>query len=179
LTRKIDGIQPRPADFSLRLIKADRLLEEKAMAPDKVEEIFVQILLVEDNPADVNLLEEVFLRSKIANNLHVVNDGDQAMDFLYKRGNFAASPRPDLVLLDIGLPRKSGLEVLAEIKGDPGLKRIPVVMLTTSKAEEDILKSYDLHANSYITKPVHLEQFFEVVKTIESFWFGIVKLPPR
>jgi two-component system, chemotaxis family, response regulator Rcp1 len=149
------------------------------MAPDKAEERFVDILLVEDNPADVHILREIFDESKISNALHVVNDGDQAMDFLYRRGQFAASPRPDLVLLDIGLPRKSGLEVLAEVKGDPDLKRIPVVMLTTSKAEEDVLISYDLHANGYIPKPMHLEQLLEVVKSLEEFWFGIVKLPPR
>jgi CheY-like chemotaxis protein len=149
------------------------------MQHDKLEVIFIEILLVEDNPADVNMLREIFQESRISNNLHVVNDGELAMDFLYKRGKFAVSPRPDLVLLDIGLPKKGGLEVLAEIKGDPDLKRIPVIMLTTSKAEEDVFKSYDLHANSYITKPVHLNQLFEVVKSIEDFWFGIVKLPRR
>ena len=149
------------------------------MEHDHAEDMFIDILLVEDNPADVNMLREIFQESKIDNTVYVVNDGERAMDFLYQRGEFANSPRPDLVLLDIGLPRKGGLEVLAEIKGDPALKRIPVIMLTTSKAEEDILKSYDLHANSYITKPVHLDQFFEIVKSIENFWFGIVKLPPR
>ena len=149
------------------------------MEPDKPMEMFVDILLVEDNPADVNLLRETFRESKIANNLHVVNDGERAMDFLHNRGEFAAAPRPDLVLLDIGLPKKNGLEVLAEIKTDPDLMLIPVIILTTSKAEEDIFRSYDLHANSYITKPVHLSEFFEVVKSIENFWFGIVKLPPR
>jgi CheY-like chemotaxis protein len=140
---------------------------------------FVEILLVEDNPADVNILRESFRESKVANELHVVNDGEGALDFLYKRGAFAAVPRPDLVLLDIGLPKKSGLEVLAEVKADPDLRRIPVIILTTSKAEEDIFKSYDLHANSFITKPVHLAELFEVLKSIEDFWFGIVKLPPR
>ena len=149
------------------------------MEPDKPKGMFVDILLVEDNPADVNLLRETFRESKIANNLHVVNDGERAMDFLHNRGEFAAAPRPDLVLLDIGLPKKNGLEVLAEIKTDPDLMLIPVIILTTSKAEEDIFRSYDLHANSYITKPVHLSEFFEVVKSIENFWFGIVKLPPR
>jgi chemotaxis family two-component system response regulator Rcp1 len=140
---------------------------------------FVEILLVEDNPADVHLLQETFQESKIANHLNVVKDGDLAMDFLHNRGEYAAAPRPDLVLLDIGLPKKSGLEVLAEIKSDPRLRRIPVIMLTTSKAEADILKSYDLHANSFITKPVHLSELFKVVKEIEEFWFEIVKLPPR
>jgi len=140
---------------------------------------FVEILLVEDNPADVNMLRERLLESKVANELHVVNDGEAALDFLYRRGEFAAAPRPDLVLLDIGLPKKSGLEVLAEVKADPDLRRIPVIILTTSKAEEDVLRGYDLHANSYITKPVHLSELFEVMKGIEDFWFGIVKLPPR
>src|SRR6185369_8714715 len=140
---------------------------------------FVEILLVEDNPADVNMLQESFLESKIANVLHVVNDGEAALNFLYKREEFADAHRPDLVLLDIGLPKKNGLEVLAEIKADPDLRRIPVIILTTSKADEDILKSYDLHVNSYITKPVHLSELFEVMKGIENFWFGIAKLPPR
>jgi CheY-like chemotaxis protein len=140
---------------------------------------FVEILLVEDNPADVNILRERFLESKVANELHVVNDGEAALDFLHRRGEFAVAPHPDLVLLDIGLPKKNGLEVLAEIKADPELRHVPVIILTTSKAEEDIFKSYDLHANSYITKPVHLSELFEVLKTIEDFWFGIVKLPPR
>lgn len=140
---------------------------------------FAKILLVEDNPADVDILRESFLESKVANQLHVVNDGEAALDFLRRRGEFAAAPHPDLILLDIGLPKKNGLEVLAEIKADPELRHIPVIILTTSAAEEDIFKSYDLHANSYITKPVHLSELFEVMKTIEDFWFGIVKLPPR
>jgi CheY-like chemotaxis protein len=139
----------------------------------------IEILLVEDNPADVNMLEETFRESKIANHLNVAKDGEWAIDFLKQKGDFAASPRPDLILLDLGLPKKGGLEVLAEIKTDPDLKRIPVVVLTTSKADTDVLKSYNLHANSFITKPVHLSEFFEVVKGIEDFWFGIVKLPPR
>lgn len=149
------------------------------MGYDKMPDRFIDILLVEDNPADVNMLREIFEESPLGNNLHVVTDGELAMDFLYNRGAYAAVPRPDLILLDIGLPKKGGLEVLAEVKGDPELKRIPVILLTTSKSEEDILKGYDLHANSYITKPVHLEQLFEVVKSIENFWFGIAKLPPR
>jgi CheY-like chemotaxis protein len=140
---------------------------------------FVKILLVEDNPADVEILRESFLESKVANQLHVVNDGEAALNFLYRRGEFATAPHPDLVLLDIGLPKKSGLEVLAEIKVDPELRHVPVIILTTSQAEEDIFRSYDLHANSYITKPVHLSELFEVLKTIEDFWLGIVKLPPR
>lgn len=139
----------------------------------------VQILLVEDNPADINMMQETLEDSRIANVLHVVTDGEDAMEFLRREGRFAAAPRPDIVLLDIGLPRKNGLEVLSEIKSDPILKRIPVIILTTSKAEEDILKSYELHANSYITKPVNLDGFLQVVKSIEEFWLWTVKLPPR
>ena len=127
----------------------------------------------------MNILQEGFFESKVANKLHVVNNGEAALDFLHRKGYFAGAPHPDLILLDIGLPKKSGLDVLAEVKADPELRPIPVVILTTSKAEEDIFKSYDLHANSYITKPVHLSELFEVLKIIEDFWFGIVKLPPR
>jgi two-component system, chemotaxis family, response regulator Rcp1 len=145
------------------------------MAADRVG-IF-QILLVEDNPAHADMLRETLKQIKIANNLYVVEDGELAMDFLHKRGEFAASPRPGLVLLDLGLPKKNGFEVLAEIKADPDLKRIPVVILTTSKSEEDILKSYDLHANTFIRKPVNLNQFLEVVKSIENYWFIIAELP--
>lgn len=139
----------------------------------------INILLVEDNPADVNMMQETLEESDVALTLHVVNDGEKAMAFLNREGEFAAAPRPDLVLLDIGLPKKNGLEVLSEIKGDPALRRIPVIILTTSKAEEDILKSYDLHANSYITKPVHLDGFLQLVRLMKEFWFGTVKLPPR
>jgi two-component system, chemotaxis family, response regulator Rcp1 len=139
----------------------------------------IHILLVEDNPADVNMMQETLEESDVAATLHVVSDGEEAMAFLNREGKFAAAPRPDLVLLDIGLPKKNGLEVLSEIKGDPALLRIPVIILTTSKAEEDILKSYDLHANSYITKPVHLDGFLQLVRLLKEFWFGTVKLPPR
>lgn len=149
------------------------------MKHDNIKDMLAEILLVEDNPADVDMMQETLEESKIANNLQVVNDGEKALDYLYRRGEFASSIRPDLVLLDLGLPKAGGLEVLAEIKGDPELRRIPVVILTTSKAEEDIIKSYDLHANSYIQKPVHLSDFIEMIKAIEDFWFGIVKLPPR
>jgi two-component system, chemotaxis family, response regulator Rcp1 len=117
--------------------------------------------------------------SKIRNTLSVVVDGVEALDFLYRRGQYAAAPRPDLVLLDLNLPKKNGREVLAEIKSDEDLKRIPVVILTSSKDEEDILKSYNLHANCYITKPIDLHQFVRVVKAIEDFWLTIVKLPPN
>lgn len=137
----------------------------------------IEILLVEDNPGDVRLTQEAFRDSKIRNKLHVVWDGVEAMTFLRREGKYADAPRPDLILLDLNMPKKDGREVLAEIKTEEDLRRIPVVILTISKAEEDILKSYDLHANCYITKPVDLEQFIKVVKAIEDFWLTIVKLP--
>jgi len=139
----------------------------------------IEILLVEDNPGDVRLTKEAMKESKVFNKLSVVKDGVEAMDYLRKKGNFSAAPRPDLILLDLNLPRKDGREVLAEVKEDPDLKRIPVVILTTSQDEKDILKSYNLHANCYIAKPVDLQQFIEVVKTVEDFWVTIVKLPPN
>lgn len=137
----------------------------------------VEILLVEDNPGDVRLTTEVLKDAKLCNRINVVSDGVEALDYLYRRGPFSAACRPDLILLDLNLPRKDGREVLEEIKSDPALKNIPVVILTTSNAEQDILKSYALHANCYITKPVDLEQFSKVVASIEEFWFSIVKLP--
>jgi len=137
----------------------------------------VEILLVEDNPGDVRLTTEVLKDAKLCNNIHVVGDGVEAIDFLRRRGNRSGAVRPDLILLDLNLPRMDGREVLEEIKGDPDLRHIPVVVLTTSSAEQDILKSYSLHANCYITKPVDLEQFSKVVSSIEEFWFSIVKLP--
>lgn len=139
----------------------------------------IEILLVEDNPGDVDLAREALENSKIHNLLHVVGNGEAAMAFLRRKGKYADAPRPDLVLLDLNLPRKDGREVLAEIKSDDYLKRIPVVILTSSKDEEDILKSYNLHANCYITKPMDLTQFIKVIKSIEDFWFTIVKLPPN
>ena len=139
----------------------------------------IEILLVEDNPGDVRLAQEAFKESKVRNALFVIEDGVEAMAFLRREGKYAQAPRPDLILLDLNLPRKDGREVLAEIKADDDLKRIPVVMLTISKAEEDILRAYNLHVNCYITKPIDLDQFMEVVKTIEDFWLTIVKLPPR
>jgi chemotaxis family two-component system response regulator Rcp1 len=139
----------------------------------------IEILLVEDNPADIRLTTEILKDAKLCNTLHVAMDGIEAMQFLRREGTFADMPRPDLVLLDLNLPRMDGREVLREIKNDEKLKRIPVVILTTSDAEQDILKSYDLYANCYITKPVDLEQFSKVVHCIEDFWFSIVKLPPR
>lgn len=139
----------------------------------------IDILLVEDNPADARLAKEALKDSKICNELYHVEDGEQAMDFLYREGRYKKSPRPDLILLDLNLPRKDGREVLAEIKQDDGLRRIPVVILTISRDEADVLRSYDLHANCYITKPINLERFLEVVKSIEDFWLTIVKLPPN
>lgn len=138
----------------------------------------MKILLVEDNPADVRFTQEAFREAKVLNTLFVVPDGVEAMDFLRGQGKYAKAERPDVILLDLNLPRKNGYEVLAEIKEDPHLKRIPVVILTTSEAEQDVLKTYNLHANCYITKPVGLDQFIDVVQTIESFWFTVVVLPP-
>jgi two-component system, chemotaxis family, response regulator Rcp1 len=137
----------------------------------------IDILLVEDNEADVRLTQEVLTDSKVRNNLIVANDGAEALSCLRRQGKFKNYARPDLILLDLNLPVKDGREVLAQIKEDPNLKTIPVVILTTSKAEEDILKTYNLHANCYITKPVDLDQFVTVVRYIEDFWLAIVKLP--
>ena len=137
----------------------------------------IEILLVEDNPGDVRLTKESLKDAKVSNNVHVAEDGVVAMTFLRREGLHADAPRPDLILLDLNLPEKDGREVLAEIKADPDLRRIPVVVLTTSQAEEDILKAYNLNANCYVTKPVDLDQFMHVVKSIENFWLTIVKLP--
>jgi chemotaxis family two-component system response regulator Rcp1 len=138
----------------------------------------IQILLVEDSPGDVRLTQEVLRQAKIANVLHVVGDGEEALAFLRREGEHAEAPRPDLVLLDLNLPRKDGREVLAEIDGDVELRTIPVIVLTTSAAEQDILRSYQLSANAYITKPIDLTEFMSVVRSIEAFWLSIVKLPP-
>ena len=137
----------------------------------------IKILLVEDNLGDVRLTLEAFEEGKVCNEISVVNNGVEAMAFLHGEGKYTDAPRPDLILLDLNLPKKDGYEVLAEIKQDSSLKRIPVVILTTSKAERDILETYYLHANCYITKPVDLEQFMTVVKSIETFWLDVVKLP--
>ena len=138
-----------------------------------------EILLIEDNLGDVRLIKEAFKEGKIINHMSVVEDGEAAMAFLRREGPYAGAVRPDLILLDLNLPKKDGREVLAEIKADEDLKRIPVVILTTSQAEEDILRTYDLHANCYVTKPVDLEQFLAVVRSIEDYWLAIVKLPPE
>ena len=138
----------------------------------------VEILLVEDNPGDYRLTQEALKEGKVYNNLHWTQDGIEAIEFLKRRGKHAEAPRPDIVLLDLNLPKKDGREVLAEIKADPELRAIPVVILTTSKAEEDVLRSYDLHANCYVTKPVDLDKFIVVVQSIDRFWLTIVTLPP-
>jgi chemotaxis family two-component system response regulator Rcp1 len=136
-----------------------------------------EVLLVEDSPGDVRLTREALKEGKVRNNLSVVSDGVEAMEFLRREGKYADAPRPDIVLLDLNMPRKDGREVLAEMKSDENLKRIPVVILTTSEAEQDILRTYDLHANCYLTKPVDLEQFISIVKSVEDFWLTIVQLP--
>jgi len=138
----------------------------------------IDILLVEDSPADVRLTREALKEAKVLNTLHVVEDGVAALAFLRKEGQYALQPNPDLILLDLNLPKKDGREVLAEIKQDESLKRIPVVVLTTSRAEEDVVRSYNLHANAYVTKPVDLKQFLEVIRAIEAFWLAVVTLPP-
>ena len=137
----------------------------------------IEILLVEDNPGDARLTREALAMSKVRNNLHLARDGEEALEFLRGSGPGAAHPHPDLILLDLNLPRRHGREVLEEIKGDPQLMHIPVVILTSSQAEEDILRSYQSHANCFITKPVDLEQLTKVVQGIEQFWFTLVKLP--
>nr|WP_067178722.1 response regulator [Microtetraspora niveoalba] len=137
----------------------------------------IEVLLVEDDAGDVLLTREAFELNKVKNRLHVVNDGEQAMAFLRREGEYADAPRPDMILLDLNLPRKDGREVLAEVKADPGLRSIPVVVLTTSEAEEDIVRSYHLHANAYVSKPVDFDQFIRVVRQIDDFFVTVVKLP--
>ncbi|MFB8026957.1 response regulator [Streptomyces sp. NPDC102402] len=139
----------------------------------------IEVLLVEDDPGDELMTREAFEDNKIRNTLHVVRDGQEALDFLYRQGEYADAPRPDLVLLDLNLPRYDGRQVLERIKTDPELALIPVVVLTTSSAEEDILRSYKLHANAYVTKPVDLEQFIGAVRQIDDFFVSVVRLPPR
>src|SRR5665647_3523795 len=137
----------------------------------------INILLVEDNPGDARLAKEALKEGKVKNQLHIVNNGVAATDFLFKRNDYKDAPRPDLIILDLNLPKKDGREVLAENKADENLKSIPVVILTISKVEEDILRTYNLYANCYITKPLYLNKFFEVIKYIEDFWLTVVKLP--
>jgi CheY-like chemotaxis protein len=145
--------------------------------PQKVE--VIDVLLVEDDPGDVLLIQEAFADNKLRNQLHHVSDGVEALAFLRREDGYRDVPRPDLVLLDLNLPRKDGREVLAEVKSDEALQHIPVVVLTTSKAEEDVLRSYKLHANAYVTKPVDFDRFIEVVRQIDEFFVTVVKLPPR
>jgi len=137
----------------------------------------IEILLVEDSPGDVRLTIEALKDGKVRNHLSVVGDGEEALEFLHRRGRYSDAPVPDLILLDLNLPKVDGREVLEKIKNDGRLRRIPVVVLTTSRAEQDVLKSYDLHANCYITKPVDLDQFIGVIRTIEDFWLAVVTLP--
>jgi CheY-like chemotaxis protein len=137
----------------------------------------IEILLVEDSPSDTDLTVEALAAAKVTNRLSIVEDGVQAMEFLHRQGQYAQAPRPDLILLDLNLPRKDGREVLAEIRSDQKLTSIPVVVLTTSQAEQDVLRAYTLHANCYITKPVDFQQFLEVIEAIEGFWLSVVKLP--
>jgi CheY-like chemotaxis protein len=148
------------------------MMDKDEMAPP------IEILLVEDNPGDVRLTQEALKEGKVYNNLHWAKDGVEALEFLRREGKHAGAPRPDIILLDLNLPKKDGREVLAVIKKDDHLKHIPVVVLTTSKAEEDVLKSYELHANCYVTKPVDLEKFIVVVQSIDRFWLTVVTLPP-
>jgi chemotaxis family two-component system response regulator Rcp1 len=145
---------------------------------DAVDGKPIQILLVEDNPGDVRLVVEALRDAKVRNQLHVVQDGVEAMSLLRREGQYVGIPRPDLILLDLNLPRKDGREVLAEIKQDADLKRIPVVILTSSAAEQDVLHAYNLYANCYITKPLALEEFLRVIRAIDDFWLAVVKLPP-
>jgi CheY-like chemotaxis protein len=146
-------------------------------SPEQVQ--VIDVLLVEDDPGDVLLIEEAFADNKVHNRLHVVSDGVEALAYLRRQGQYADAAQPDLVLLDLNLPRKDGREVLAEVKADEQLRHIPIVVLTTSKAEEDVLRSYKLHANAYVTKPVDFERFIEVVRQIDEFFVTVVKLPPR
>jgi len=139
----------------------------------------IEILLIEDNPGDVRLTQEALKEGKVRNRLSVAIDGAMALDYLFKRGQYVTAIRPDLILLDLNLPKKDGRQVLAEIKADASLRHIPVVVLTTSKADEDVIKAYDLHVNCYISKPIDLPQFLNVVKAIEDFWLTIVMLPKR
>jgi chemotaxis family two-component system response regulator Rcp1 len=137
----------------------------------------IDILLVEDSPGDVRLIQEALQEARVRNTMTTVSDGVEAMDYLHRRGRYGRAPRPGLILLDLNLPRKNGFEVLHEVKSDKDLRKIPIIVLTTSQAEQDIIRSYDLNANAYISKPMNLDQFLSVVKAIEGFWLEIVKLP--
>ncbi|MGP0593653.1 response regulator [Nitrospira sp. T9] len=139
----------------------------------------IEILLIEDNPADIRLTQEAFREARLQNTLHVVQDGVSAMGFIRQTAPFQQVPRPDLILLDLNLPKKDGREVLKEIKSDPHIRTIPVVVLTTSDDEADVLRSYDLHANAYLVKPIDILQFIKMIQSLEDFWLSVVKLPPK
>jgi two-component system, chemotaxis family, response regulator Rcp1 len=139
----------------------------------------IEILLIEDNPADVRLTREAFLQARVQNNIHVVQDGDSAITFVQQKEPYQDAPRPDLILLDLNLPKKDGRDVLAEIKADPQTQLIPVVVLTTSDDEEDVLRSYNLHANAYLVKPIDIMRFIKMIQSLEQFWLSFVKLPPK
>jgi two-component system, chemotaxis family, response regulator Rcp1 len=151
----------------------------KRYMAQNIENRPIDILLVEDNPGDVRLTREALKDAKVLNEIYVARDGVEAMQFVHNEGSFANAPMPDMILLDLNLPKKDGREVLAEIKKDPKLRHIPIVVLTTSKADEDIIRTYNLHANAYITKPVDLSRFVEIMHALEQFWFTIVKLAPK
>ncbi len=168
LASTIDGIRSRSRDGLDRRVRV--LTVTDAVHP-------IEVLLVEDDPGDVLMTKEALAESKVLNSLHVVSDGEEALAFLRREGIHADAPRPGLILLDLNLPRVDGREVLAAVKSDPDLRRIPVVVLTTSQAEEDILRSYDLHANAFVTKPVDFDRFLEVIRQIDSFYISVVKLP--
>ena len=144
---------------------------------DNADAEIVDVLLVEDDPGDALIVREAFEHYKIRNTLHVVTDGEQALRFVHRAGEFADAPRPGLIMLDLNLPRRDGLEVLAELKADPALRVIPVVILTTSRSEEDVLRSYSLHANAYVTKPVEFERFMDAIRQIDNFFVTVVRLP--
>jgi two-component system response regulator len=157
----------------------DAVFPRDSLDPGLSEPGPVEILLVEDDPGDVLMTKEALADAKMANELHVVSNGAEALAFLFREGEYADAPRPGLILLDLNLPRVDGREVLAKIKAEEELRRIPVVVLTTSEAEEDILRSYDLHANAYVTKPVDFEAFVKVVRQVDEFYINVVRLPPR
>jgi two-component system, chemotaxis family, response regulator Rcp1 len=154
-------------------------MSDQPRAPLSGNVLPIDILLVEDSPSDIDLTREALEDARVRNNLSVVTDGVEALAFVRREGKYVDAPHPDLILLDLNLPKKDGREVLAEIKSDPNLRRIPVVVLTTSEAEQDIVESYNLHANCYVRKPVDLDAFLEVVRSIDTFWLAIVKLPPE
>lgn len=165
------------ARFHLKPIQSSRRVQWTGSEPRMKAEKAIEILLVEDNPGDARLAQEAIREAKWDNHLNWVHDGMEALHFLRRQGRYSSAPRPDLILLDLNLPRKDGREVLAEIKTDQGLRRIPVIVLSTSDAEEDVLRAYRLKANSYISKPANLNEYVRIVKSLQEFWFSVVKLP--